>query len=97
MGFGVTNPYKMVIYINKYVIYIGLYELVYPIGIKRVRYINYIGLAIVPSWGKGEPSFRGIPHGPTLCAEQCLQMRAKRKGLYQCSMGDINHIHNTNI
>ena len=47
LGFGVTDSYKKVIYIDAYVVYIYVYVLVYPIGIK---YANYIALAIIPSW-----------------------------------------------
>jgi len=49
VGLGDTNPYQNVIDIDKYAMYINDYSSIYPIGIK---YVNYIALAIVPSWGE---------------------------------------------
>ena len=48
IGLGNTNPYRNDIYMHKYVICNKSRWIIYPIGIKQV---NYIALAIVPSWG----------------------------------------------
>ena len=49
---GGTKSYANVIYMNKHLIYIDEYWMIYAIGIKKALYIDCIALVIVPSWGE---------------------------------------------